>query len=319
MTFDGEEFLRELIARHSNWGRWGAEDQLGTLNLVGAEEIRAAVATVTEGRPISCTLPLDPRGPQHSPLRPNPRNIMVATGTDHVAGAQDMLPAGLGPAHGFGRSDDVMIVPNQAGTAWDALSHVFWEGRMYNDRSAALVSSMGAAKNGIEHAAGRMVMRGVVLDVARHMGVAALPPGFAIESDLLLATAKSQGVQVLRGDALLIRTGFLESRRGDWGDYVLGPAPGLSIHTIPWIHSTDVAAIATDTWGVEVRPSQLGVFQPFHIVAVVHMGLALGEIFDFEELAAACAELGRFTCLFVAPTLPITGASGSPAGAIAIL
>ncbi len=319
MGFDGETALREYISRYSNWGRWGADDRLGTLNLVGPDQVRAAVATVTEGRTISCTLPLDAHGPQLGPLRSNPRNVMVVTGTDHVAGAQDPLPAGLGPANGFGRSDDILITPNQAGTAWDALSHVFWEGRMYNGRPAALVSAHGAADNGIEHAAGRHVFRGVLLDVARQLGVDALEPGFAIESELLNATAVAQGVTIQSGDALLIRTGFLAQRRGRWGDYVLGPAPGLSIHTIPWLHGADISAVATDTWGVEVRPSQLGVFQPFHIVALVHLGLALGEIFDFEALAEACATLGRYTVLFVATTLPITGASGSPTGAIAIL
>lgn len=319
MTFEGESLLREYIARYSNWGRWGADDRLGTLNFVGSAEVLAAVATVRDGRTVSCTLPLDQRGPQVGTLRTNPRNVMVATGTDHVAGAQDQLPAGLGPAHGFGRSDDILIVPNQAGTAWDALSHVFWEGRMWNDRSAALVSSTGAADNGVEHYAGRMVMRGVLLDVARHVGQPSLPVSFAIESDLLTVTAAAQGVEIRRGDALIVRTGFLEARRGKWEDYVAGPAPGLSFHTVPWLHATEVAAVVTDTWGVEVRPSQIGVFQPFHIVALVHMGLALGEIFDLEALAQLCADLGRYEFLFVAPTLPITGASGSPAGAIAVL
>lgn len=190
---------------------------------------------------------------------------------------------------------------------------------MWNGRSASLVSSGGAADNGIEHYAGRMVFRGVLLDVARHVGVESLPIAFAVESDLLLATAAAQGVEIRRGDALLVRTGHLEARRGRWQDYVAGPAPGLSLHSVPWLHATEVAAVVADTWGVEVRPSQFGVFQPFHIVALVHMGLALGEIFDLEALATACARVGRYEFLFVAPSLPITGASGSPAGAIAVL
>jgi hypothetical protein len=91
------------------------------------------------------------------------------------------------------------------------------------------------------------------------------------------------------------------------------------VHTIPWLYEREVAAIAADTWGLEVQPNEIGVFNPIHIVGLVHMGLAMGEIFDFEELAVVCAELGQYEFLYVAPVLPITGASGSATGAIAIL
>jgi len=318
-NFVGEDVLRGYIADLSNWGRWGEDDILGALNLVGPEEVLRAVATVESGRTISCTLPLDQSGPQRGFLRNNPRNVMVATGTDHVSGAQDELPAGLGPAHGFGRSDDMLIVPNQAGTAWDALSHVFWEGQMWNGRSASLVSSHGAATNGIEGYAGKMIMRGVLLDVARSKQVDALEPGYAITVEDLEGAAEFGGVEVIKGDAVLVRTGHLWARRGEWGDFAGGPTPGLSVHTAPWLHGKDVAAVATDTWALEVRPSELGVFQPLHIIALVHIGLALGEIFDLDELASACAELNRYQFLLAAPTLPITGASGSPTAVIAVL
>ena len=317
--FAGEDVLRGYIADLSNWGRWGEDDKLGALNLVGPEEVLRAVATVESGRTISCTLPLDQSGPQRGLLRNNPRNVMVATGTDHVSGAQDELPAGLGPAYGFGRSDDMLIVPNQAGTAWDALSHVFWEGHMWNGRSAALVSSHGAAVNGIEGYAGKMIMRGVLLDIARSKQVETLEPGYAISIEDLEAAAEFGGVEVMKGDAVLVRTGHLGARRGEWGDFAGGPTPGLSVHTAPWLHAKNIAAVATDTWALEVRPSELGVFQPLHIIALVHIGLALGEMFDLDQLASSCAELNRYQFLLAAPTLPITGASGSPTPVIAVM
>src|SRR5687768_9190929 len=181
MSFEGEELVNEFIERYSNWGRWGEEDSIGTVNFVGPEQVLTAVATVRHGRTVSCTLPLDQRGPQRPDLlRDNPRTIKVATGTDHVSGAQDQLPAGLGPANGFGRSDDITILPNQAGTAWDGLAHIFWKGKMWNGRSAALVSSGGAAANGVEHYAGKMVFRGVLLDMPAALGVEALEPAQAI-------------------------------------------------------------------------------------------------------------------------------------------
>ncbi|MET7422162.1 cyclase family protein [Dactylosporangium sp. NPDC005555] len=317
--FDGADVLQQYIDKCSNWGRWGDEDELGTLNHVGPEQVRHAASLVEHGLRVSVSLPYDQRGPQTGTLRANPRNVMTATGADHVAGAQEILPAGFGPAKGYGRSDDILIVPNQAGTQWDSLSHIFWKGKMYNGRSAALVSSAGAARNGIEKFAGQLVLRGVLLDVARHHGVASLEPGYAITVDDLEATAAAQGVEVRKGDCLLIRTGFLEVRRTAWGDYAGGAAPGLSLHTAPWLHERSVAAVASDTWGVEVRPNEIDCFQPFHVVALVHMGLAIGEIFDFAELAEACARVSRYEFLFAAPALPITGASGCPVAGVAIL
>ncbi|MFG1926395.1 cyclase family protein [Cryptosporangium sp. NPDC048952] len=317
--FRGADLLQQYIEKCTNWGRWGEDDQLGTLNFIGPEQVRAAAGLVEHGLTVSVSLPFNQSGPQTGSLRANPRNMMTATGADHLAGAQDILPAGFGPAKGYGRSDDILIVPNQAGTQWDSLSHIFWKGKMYNGRSAGLVSSAGAARNGIENYAGKLVMRGVFLDVAKHLGVPALEPGYAISADELEATAEAQGVEIRRGDALLIRTGFLEARRSAWGDYAGGASPGVSLHTAPWVHEKEIAAIASDTWGVEVRPNEIDCFQPFHVVALVHMGLAIGEIFDFAALAAACAEHDKYEFLFAAPVLPITGASGSPVGGIAVL
>ena len=320
MSFEGQELVADYIERYSNWGRWGDEDSIGTLNFVGPEQILAAVATVRHGRTVNCTLPLDQRGPQRPQLlRDNPRTIKVATGTDHVSGAQDQLPAGLGPANGFGRSDDITILPNQAGTAWDGLAHIFWQGKMWNGKSAALVSSTGAAANGVEHYAGKMVFRGVLLDMPRALGVESLSESQAITVEDLEKAEQQANVTVGRGDCILLRTGWMKQRRGNWGDYVQGPAPGLSVHTVPWLYEREVAAVTADTWGLEVQPNEIEVFNPIHVIALVHMGMAMGEIFDFEELADTCADLAQYAFLFVAPVLPITGASGSATGAIAIL
>lgn len=316
MAFDGEELLRDYIGRFSNWGRWGPEDQLGTLNHIGSDERIAAARLVKQGKAISLTLPYDQNGPQTGAGRSNPQNLFAATGTDHLAGAQDVLQGQ--PANGFGYADDVLVMPNQSGTQWDALSHIFFEGKMYNDRSASLVTSRGAQVNAIQNYADKLVTRGVLLDVAGNKDVASLDPGYAITADDLDATAAAAGVSIGKGDAVLINTGFLASRRSDWGDYAGGSAPGLSLHVAPWLYEHDVAAIVTDTWGIEVRPNEIGVFQPLHIVALVHMGMAFGEIFDLEALADDCRSDGVYEFLFVAPPLPITGAVGSPVSALAM-
>src|SRR3954454_14438388 len=175
-SFRGEDLIRDYIARFSNWGRWGADDQFGTLNFVGAEQVRAAAALVRQGKVISMALPYDGFGPQTGGFRANPLNMMTATGTDYINGDQDPLPGAWGPAHGFGFADDVVVMPNQAGTQWDGLSHIFFEGKMYGGVDAGRVTAKGAQHCGMESLKNRLVMRGVLLDVARYKGVEALEP-----------------------------------------------------------------------------------------------------------------------------------------------
>ncbi|EFQ84389.1 hypothetical protein HMPREF0063_10241 [Aeromicrobium marinum DSM 15272] len=312
------QLLEHYIATCSNWGRWGDDDEIGTLNLVGAEQITRAAALVTQGKSFSLSLPYDQTGPQPGGFRSNPQLLVTASGSDHVSGAQDPLPGGFGPAQGFGFSDDVLVMPTQCGTQWDSLSHIFWEGRMYNGRSAGDVTSRGAAHNGIEHWTGRMVMPAVLIDIARHRGVVSLAPGEAIGPDEIDDYLQAHDVDLQPGSAILIRTGFMNERRGRWGDYAGGDAPGLSLHMAPWLHDREVAAIATDTWGVEVRPNEIGYFQPLHIVALVHGGLAFGEMFDLDALADDCADDGIVEVMLVASPLPLTGASGAPVSALAL-
>ena len=209
-------------------------------------------------------------------------------------------------------------MPTQCGTQWDAPSHIFYRGRMWNGYSAAEVDAYGAHRNGIENYTGRIVMRGLLVDVAAHLGVAALEPGHAITVAEIEGALAAHDLTVRPGDALLVRTGFLGARRGRWGDYAGGAAPGLSLHTAPWLRSHDVAAVATDTWGVEVRPNEIDAYQPLHLVSLVHTGIAFGEMFDLDALAADCARDGRYEFMFVASPLPLTGGTGSPVSALAL-
>ena len=126
--------------------------------------------------------------------------------------------------------------------------------------------------------------------------------------------------KVGRGDILVIRTGqHTRVRRDGWGDYAGGSAPGLSFSTAPWLHRSEIAGIATDTWGFEVRPNEFdGAFQPLHQIAIPNLGLFLGEMWDPDGLAEACAADGRYDFLLTAAPLPITGAVGSPVNPIAL-
>jgi kynurenine formamidase len=215
-------------------------------------------------------------------------------------------------------------MPLQASTQWDGLGHIFDHGMAYNGRRAGdVVTSEGDQVTGIETAASHIAGRGVLLDVGRALGVEGeLPDGFAITTDHLETTMALQGAssRVGRGDLLLVRTGQLaRARRNGWGDYAGGPAPGLSFTTADWLHATEIAGVATDTWGFEVRPNEFDVaFQPLHQVAIPHIGLFIGEMWDLEALAADCAVDGRFDFWLTAAPLPVTGAVGAPLNPIAV-
>lgn len=311
------ELFEEYYKYCSNWGRWGDDDQRGTLNYITNDKIRAAAALVRTGKTFSLQLPLDGAGPQTGAFgRVNPLHQMVATGTDHLAGRQVYKHDRLG----FGFADDSLFLFLQGGTQWDALAHIFRDGKMYNGFSAAEVSSKGARVGGVEHMP-TVVSRGVLLDIPRLRGVAALEPGEAIGPAELDAAIDAQGVRVEAGDVLLIRTGDMGNRRGrpGWDGFSAGDAPGLSLLTAPWLHDRQVAAVATDTWGVEVRPNELeGTFQPLHLILIVSMGLLVGEIWNLDALAADCAQDGCYEFLFVGPPLVIPGAVGSPVNPQAI-
>jgi len=140
-----------------------------------------------------------------------------------------------------GYYDDVLAMPTQSGTQWDALCHFFWRGQMYNGHSAGDAGTAGSRSNGVQHYTGKIVTRGVFVDLAEYRGVDTLDPGYAITADDLDEYLATKNLQIRPGDALLIRTGFMGARRGNWGDYAGGPSPGLSLHTATWIRDNDIA------------------------------------------------------------------------------
>jgi kynurenine formamidase len=306
--------LHEKCRRFRNWGKWGAEDELGTLNYVTHEDIVSAAALVRTGKVISLALPFDNRGPAFGLRgRFNPIHLMIATGAEAYSGAQDSA--------GMRYADDVIIMPLQCGTQWDALSHVFYGDHMWNGYDIRLVDGSGAKKNGIERTATRMVGRGVFLDVPRAHGTDSLPDGYAISAEELDYVAQRQDVEVRRGDFLIVRTGAMEARlkAGAWGQFAGGDAPGLAIDTADWIHEKQVAAVCSDTHAVECRPNPIdGARQPWHWIVLPNMGLTVGEYFHLAGLSEDCAQDGKYEFFFTAPSLPFTGAVGSPANPLAI-
>lgn len=307
--------------RHTNWDRWGPDDERGTLNLVTPDMVRRAATLVRAGRTISMALPFDSDGPQTGGLgRFNPIHLMIRDGADAIAGTSIRDFYGGVDKH-FRGTDDIIIMPLQSGTQWDALGHVVYHETIWNGYSADQVSSKGAMKGAVTAAADGMVGRGVLLDLPVALGVDWLEPGFAIGADELDRACAHHGVEVGPGDFVFVRTGAMAKVRADegWGDYAGGDAPGLGLGSVDWIAERDIAAVATDTWGLEVRPNETpDVAQPMHIILIVYMGMWLGEIFDLEDLSADCADDGIYEFMFCGPPLPFTRAVGSPLNPMAI-
>jgi len=312
--------LRDAAEKYKNWGKWGANDEIGTLNYTTPDDIIAAARLVRQGKVISLALNFDQHGPQGAKSaypalgRINPLHVMLRTGTDAYAGVLDH--------RGIRAADDMVVMPLQCGTQWDGLGHVFYENFMWNGYDCREVTSFGAQKCGIEKTKNKMVGRGVFLDVARALGKGALEDGYAVTSADLEQTRKAQGVSVKRGDYVIVRTGQMERCLAamSWDGYPGGDAPGFSFETLEWIHRTEIAAIASDTWGCEVRPNETeaGINQPWHWITIPIMGITMGEIFYLAELAQDCARDRVYEFMFVAPAIPITGAVGSPTNPLAI-
>ena len=302
-----KQAVDEAFKALSNWGRWGRDDQVGTLNNVTPADIVAASKLIRTGRVFALGIPLGPSGPQRGLFgkRWNPIHTMLATGTDALAGRQ----------HGLLYSDDAINMPIQSATHWDSLGHIFYHDQMYNGHHASAVDSNGLSKLGIEHARDKIVGRGVLLDIARWKGVEFLPDGTGIANADLDACAAAQSVEIRKGDFVLVRTGQMENciKRGEWGGYAGGDAPGLRFESAYWLHEKNVAGVCSDTWGVEVRPNETtDMNQPWHWVVIPAMGLYMGEMFDLSLLADDCARDKVYEFFFAAPPLVIPGGTGSP-------
>jgi kynurenine formamidase len=305
--------FREIGRQVSNWGRWGADDERGTLNYITPETVRAGAGCVRTGKVFELSLPLGSTGPQvrGDGVRFNPIHRMT------------MLPEDIAGPDGLIGTDDIVIMPLQCATQWDSLAHIGYDGRFYNDVEAqtAVTAMSGAVRNGIDQTLPGVVGRGVLLDIARLRGVEwILADDDPITSADLDAAAERQAVEVRTGDALLVRTGWRRKALVEgWSVEWLRPCPGLGLDAVRWLHERQVAALAADNPGVERLPSGLpGARLPVHCVLIRDMGLQIGEMFDLEALAEDCAADGQWDFFFSAPPLRVTGAVGSTASPIAV-
>lgn len=273
----------------SNWGRWGADDQRGTLNLITETTRQAGLAVVREGTAFNLAMELGLNGPQDGSGvrgRVNPLRTMLAI-NDGWSDDPDYVRW----------SDDIVVTPIQAATHWDALSHVSWRDKMYNDTPASAITTAGAMRLGIE-TWGTLVSHGVLLDLARSTGVDRVAGGVEITGDMLEDCLQTQGAKVLPGSVVLIRTGQVqEFFAGRVHEYHKDSA-GLGISAARWFHEHDLGAVAIDNTTFDLLPSnEPGVMLPAHILDLIMMGMPQGQNFVLEELGDACARDGRYEFL----------------------
>ncbi|MFD5254823.1 cyclase family protein [Streptomyces bobili] len=302
--------FHDIAERVNNWGRWGADDEIGTLNLVTDEVVRRAVAEVRTGRRVPLALPLREDGVQTGmiPGRVNPLHTMVQIN-------QEIFGPGT-----VACSDDAVTMGLQAATHWDALPHVSHSGRIYNGRPAGTVTAHGGAEfSGIEKVP-YVVSRGVLLDVARARGVDRLEGGHAVTPEDLEAAEELAGTRVRAGDIVLVRTGQMRVYlAGDRQAYA-HPSPGLSVRTPEWFHARDVAAVANDTLTFEVFPPEIeDLWLPVHALHLVEMGMMQGQNWNLEKLSTACGQERRYAFLLCATPEPFVGGTGTPVAPVAVL
>jgi len=309
MAIPSAEEVTKYMDTLSNWGRWGPDDDLGTLNYITPEKRVEAARLVQKGVAVSCSRMITP-GSAIDVMNP-PLHFMQGTGESAPAqggaGASDFIGIAF---HGY------------TITHIDTLSHIFHNAKSYNGLDAKKVTSAGKSTvGGVQIIADGVVTRGVLLDIAKVRGVEWMGPGDGIMPEDLEAAEKAAGVTIQPGDALLYRTGWPKARD------VEGPTPppsrpGMHAASMPWLHERQVALIAADA-ATDVEPTgydkgALPFGLPVHSVGICAMGLWILDGGSFEDLADMCNKENRWEFQFVMSPLRWLNATGSPVNPLAI-
>ncbi len=296
----------------SNWGRWGDDDQLGTLNLITPDKRKRATQLVQEGTTVSCARPItyDLAPDVSSP----PLHYMIESGEGWASGDKVSARPTAVSIDFFG-----LVFHGGTITHMDSLAHFFWEGKMYNGRPAHLVStSMGATVESIDVVKDSIVTRGVLVDVPMVRGIDWIERGEGAMPEDIEAAEERCGFRVEEGDVLLIRTGQLKRRNVEGP---VGPAAGsTACHAacLPLFHQRGIALIGSDT-GNDINPRTYErVPSPIHQVSLVAMGLWILDNANLEDLAEACRERNRWEFLISISPLRMQNGTGSPVNPVAV-
>ncbi len=297
----------------SNWGRWGKDDQLGTLNLVTPRKRLQAASLVHEGVTVSCSTTI---GYERQPdLRRPPVRFMVESGEGYATG-QKVTNRASQVAMEF----IAMHIHGGAVTHLDSPAHFFWEGQMYNGRPAHLIStSLGATAEAVELARDGIVTRGVLVDVPLVRGVKWVERGEGVMPEDILAAEERCGFRVEEGDALLVRTGQLYQRNTE-GPWELDRLGGTACQAacLPLFHQRGIALLGSDTTNDVIPSGYPRLPNPIHQVGLVALGLWVLDRADLEALAQACRQRNRWEFMLCIGPLRLSSATGSPVNPLAV-
>ena len=298
----------DLFDALSTWGRWGEEDERGSLHHISEDTVAAAAALVQDGRTIGLSRPLDTRVSPHNSV-PADHHMTMLVGDNSGPGSL-----------GFTMDYVGVDYHHESHSHLDALCHTSYGGSLYNGfQTVDTVTEGGAAELSVETLKHGLVGRGVLLDVPPLRDRTWLEPGDGVFRDDLEAAERSQGVTVGGGDILLVRTGYAQrlEELGDSADD--GSVAGMHPTAMTFIADRHVSALGSDgNSDIAPNPTE-GVAFPIHVLALNAMGVHLLDYLTFEDLREACASAGRWDFLFVAAPLRISGGTGSPINPIAIL
>jgi kynurenine formamidase len=289
-----EDEIVALFERCSNTGRWGPDDELGTLNHITDAARRRAAALVRHGRTVSVGRDLS-TAPDR--LNVDPVRHRMLYDQEPPVSALDSVELAT---HGF------------AVTHLDAITHVFWRGRAYNGRTAAdLLSPKGLQSGSVYAQRDGIVTRGVLLDVAGARGVEYLEPTDTVTAADLTAAEEFGRVRVETGDCVFVHVGLERRERAEGAVEDPARRAGLDADCLPWLHDREVAVYSGDCVERIPYPSE-AVPLPLHQIGLVAMGLVLLDCPRLDELVATCAEFGTREFLVTAAPLRLPGATGSP-------
>jgi kynurenine formamidase len=320
MATADQQTLETLLADlPKNWGRWGDDDEIGCLNYQTPETVLRGVKEISSGKVFTLGVPIgNPSGDPVWPGRSGAVRLMTQDRSHYVAGKKQPLPGGLEYA------DDYITAFLQGSSQYDALGHTWYGEQIYNGYDA-MTTAGGMEKCGVDKLARKgIVGRGVLIDMARHRGKESLDSGETFTHEDLEAAAEAQGTSIDPHDNLLIRTGWLKVFYDQGPDAFYGEAfvePGLTIspELVRWFHEKEIVSLSTDTIANEVTAdSNTGIVLPLHAALMRNLGVLFSEILWFEELAADCAQDGRWSFLYAGAPLNIVGGTGAPVNPIAI-
>ena len=295
-----------LLSRVNNAGRWGDQDERGTLNLITPDVRRAASSEVKTGITVSLAREMV-HGEPEGGLGPITVDLLLAS--DSI----------LGPSDGsvvWAVERTSLLYHGWSYTHVDALSHMpAYHGRGYNNAPPAHAPPVGQRRNSVAAMRDGVMTRGVLIDLPALKGVPYVAPGSAITADNFEAWEKRTGLRVRPGDIVLVRSGRWSAAAGRAN--VRGSA-GIHPSAAAWLHARGVAALG-DEGGTDVTPTPVeGINSPLHVLALVGMGMPLIENLDLERLASEAAVQKRWAFLLVIAPLNVRGATGSAVNPIAV-